>query len=71
MAMQAGPQTDLPAQVPDFVGNILAEVSFAAGGESGGLGEAISGMTPGGSEAGAAENTMSATNGTADNALSK
>ena len=31
MAMQAGPPTDLPAQVPDFVGNILAEVSSAAG----------------------------------------
>jgi hypothetical protein len=56
MAMQAGPPTDLPAQVPDFVGNILAEVNSMAGGESGGLGETISGMTPGGSEAGATEN---------------
>jgi len=56
MAMQAGPPTDLPAQVPDFVSNILAEVSSMVGGESGGLGETISGMTPGGSEAGAAEN---------------
>jgi hypothetical protein len=51
MAMQAGPPSDLPAQVPDFVLNILSEISSSAGGESGGLGETISGLTPGGSEA--------------------
>ncbi|MDT3435746.1 hypothetical protein [Haloarcula sp. 1CSR25-25] len=69
--MQAGPPTDLPGQVPDFVGDILAEVSSMAGGESSVLGESISGMTPDGSEAGAAENASSAVNGAADNAPGK
>lgn len=49
MVLQAGPPSDLPAQVPDFVLEILREIS-AGGGESGGLGETISGLTPGGSE---------------------
>jgi hypothetical protein len=48
MALQAGPPSDLPAQVPDFVLQILSEISSSAGGESGGLGETISGLTPGG-----------------------
>lgn len=51
MALQAGPPSDLPAQVPEFVLKILNEIGSAAGGESGGLGEAISGLTPGGGEA--------------------
>jgi len=46
---QAGPPSDLPAQVPDFVGDILETVRNAAG-ESG-LGETISELTPGGSDA--------------------
>lgn len=71
MAMQAGPPTDLLAQVPEFVRNILTEISSAVGGESGGLGESISAMTPDGSEAGAAENATSAASGAADNAPSR
>lgn len=47
--LQARPPTDLPAQVPDFVSNILETVSGSAG--DGGLGEAISELTPGGTEA--------------------
>ena len=49
IVLQAGPPTDLPAQVPDFVSSILETVRGSAG--SGGLGETISGMTPGGAEA--------------------
>ena len=63
MALQAGPPTDLPAQVPDFVGNILGEIGSSAGEARDGLGEAISGMTPGGKEATAGAET--ATNETA------
>ncbi|MDZ7849328.1 MAG: hypothetical protein U5K70_00435 [Halodesulfurarchaeum sp.] len=47
--MQAGPPGDLPAQVPDFVSSILDAVKSSIG--EGGLGETISGLTPGGSEA--------------------
>lgn len=46
---QAGPPSDLPAPVPDFVGDILETVRTAAG--EGGLGERISELTPGGTEA--------------------
>ena len=46
---QAGPPNDLPAQVPDFVGDVLDTVRSAAG-ESG-LGETIRELTPGGSDA--------------------
>jgi hypothetical protein len=46
--LQAGPPSDLPAQVPDFVSNILDAVRDSAGGGS--LGERISELTPGGSE---------------------
>lgn len=65
MLMQAGPLADLPTRVPGFVGNVLNEVSSAAGGESGGLSEQISALTPDGSEAtdgtgAAAENTDAA-----------
>lgn len=49
MLLQAGPPADLPAQVPDFVSSILDTVRGSAG--DGGLGEMISGLTPGGSEA--------------------
>ena len=59
LVLQAGPPTDLPAQVPDFVSNILEAVRNATG--DGSLGETISGLTPGGSEtADAAEKTTSA-----------
>lgn len=47
--LQAGPPSDLPAQVPDFVGDILETVRNSAG--DGGLGETISELAPGGSEA--------------------
>ncbi|WP_254272235.1 hypothetical protein [Haloarcula marina] len=50
-AMQAGPPADLPAQVPDFVGDILGEVGSRASEATDGLGETISGLTPGGGEA--------------------
>ncbi|MFW5965271.1 MAG: hypothetical protein ACOCP3_00800 [Halodesulfurarchaeum sp.] len=46
--LQAGPPGDLPAEVPEFVSNILDAVSGSAG--EGGLGETISNLTPGGSE---------------------
>jgi hypothetical protein len=41
-----GPPGGLPAPVPDFVGNILGEIGSALGMD--GLGETISGLTPGG-----------------------
>ncbi|AKH97561.1 hypothetical protein [Halanaeroarchaeum sulfurireducens] len=47
--LQAGPPTDLPAQVPDFVSTILETVRNSAG--DGGLGETISELTPGGTQA--------------------
>ncbi|MEF8772102.1 hypothetical protein [Halodesulfurarchaeum sp.] len=59
IVLQAGPPTDLPAQVPDFVSSILETVRSSAG--EGGLGEIISGLTPGGSEA--AEGTGKAAEG--------
>jgi hypothetical protein len=49
--LQAGPPSELPAQVPEFVLDILSEISAFVGGESGGIGETVSGLTPGGSEA--------------------
>ena len=54
---QAGPPTDLPAQVPDFVSNVLGEIGQSAGDAMNGIGETISGLTPGGGEmpAGAGE----------------
>lgn len=45
LVLQAGPPTDLPAQVPDFVTSILDEINSSVGG----IGEAISELTPGGS----------------------
>ena len=51
MAMQAGPPADLPAGVPDFVTRVLGEIGASAADTAGGLGEAISSLTPGGSEA--------------------
>lgn len=66
MAMQAGPPSDLPAQVPDFVGGILAEISSSAGDASGGIGDAISGLTPGGAET--ADGAGEAASGAAENA---
>lgn len=49
--LQAGPPADLPAPVPDFVGQLLEKIQSAAG--EGGLGEMISEITPGGGEAAA------------------
>ena len=48
--LQGGPPTDLPAQVPDFVSEILSQVGASADG----LGETVSNITPGGSESGVA-----------------
>lgn len=47
MLALAGPPTDMPAQVPGFVGDILAEIGSSAGDAMGGIGETISGLTPG------------------------
>lgn len=49
-ALQAGPPADLPAQVPDFVTDIMDAVRSFDGG--GGLGETIRDLTPGGAEMG-------------------
>lgn len=66
MALQAGPPSDLPAAVPDFVGSILDEVGSSAGEATDGLGETISGLTPGGSEQ--SESVGSAASAAAENA---
>lgn len=50
---QAGPPADLPGPVPDFVGSILREVGASAGDAAGGIGEAVSSLTPGGDDAAA------------------
>ena len=47
-----GPPGGLPAPVPDFVGNILGEIGGSAGDAADGLGETISGLTPGAENAG-------------------
>jgi len=69
MAAQAGPPTDLPANVPGFVSEIMREVGQSAGQSMDGLGETISELTSGGSEAAgnvdAAANASDATTGTA------
>ncbi|MFB6218652.1 MAG: hypothetical protein ABEH77_05650 [Halobacteriaceae archaeon] len=44
----AGPPADLPAPVPDFVGGILDAVRSFLDGSVDNLGEAVSGLTPGG-----------------------
>lgn len=45
---QAGPPSDLPAPVPDFVGDVLGRVrSFVDGGIDS-LGKALRDVTPGG-----------------------
>lgn len=49
VVLQAGPPTDLPAQVPDFVTSILDEISASMGG----IGETVSELTPGGTESAA------------------
>jgi len=51
--LQVGPPADAAAQAPAFVQDILAEVGSSAGDAAGGLGETISEMTPGGSDAAA------------------
>ena len=53
VALQAGPPVDAASQAPAFVQEILAEVGSAAGDAAGGIGETISGLTPGGSDAAA------------------
>jgi hypothetical protein len=66
MALQAGPPSDLPGAVPDFVGGILDEIGASAGEATDGLGETISGLTPGGSET--SESVGSAAGAAAENA---
>lgn len=48
VTLQAGPPTDLPGPVPEFVGDILGAVGSAMGDAAEGLGETISNLTPGG-----------------------
>ncbi|GAB3423613.1 hypothetical protein GCM10027435_29810 [Haloparvum alkalitolerans] len=48
---QAGPPSELPGPVPDFVGDILETVGSSAGDAKDGFGEAIRDLTPGGSDA--------------------
>lgn len=55
---QASPPVDLPAQVPDFVGDLLSEIRSSAGME--GLGETISELTPGGEAASQGDGAASA-----------
>ena len=55
---QASPPVDLPAQVPDFVSDLLSEIRSSAGME--GLGETISELTPGGDAAGQSEGAAGA-----------
>ena len=49
-ALQVGPPADVAAQAPAFVQDILAKIGSTAGDAAGGIGETISGMTPGGSD---------------------
>lgn len=65
LALQAGPPADVAAQAPAFVQEILARVGAATGDAAGGIGETISGMTPGGD---AAEGAGEAASGAAGNA---
>ena len=51
VAMQAGPPGDVASQAPAFVQEILGHVSDTAGDAAGGIGETVSGMTPGGDAA--------------------
>lgn len=51
VAVHATASSDLPAQVPDFVGHILGEIGSTAHGAMDGLGQTISDMTPGGEAA--------------------
>jgi hypothetical protein len=48
----AGPPSDLPGPVPDFVGEVLGAVNGFLSGSIDALGEAVSGLTPGGEAAG-------------------
>lgn len=66
VVMQAGPPTDLPAQVPGFVENILGEVGSSAADAADGIGETISGMTPGGADV--SDGAGDAASGAAENA---
>lgn len=45
-----GPPVDLPDPVPDFVGDILGSIRSFLDGSIDQLGDAVSGLTPGGSE---------------------
>lgn len=58
-----GPPTDVPAQVPDFVGRIHGEILKHLDGGLGGaeLGEAISNLTPGDGSDGSEESTPTPT----------
>jgi len=44
----AGPPTDLPGPVPDFVGDVLGSVRSFLEGSIDNLGKAVSDLTPGG-----------------------
>jgi len=46
---QAGPPTDLPASVPDFVDDVLGSVRSFLDGSVEKLGSTVSDLTPGGS----------------------
>lgn len=48
MALQAGPPADVASQAPGFVQSVLSEIGSMAGDAAGGIGETISGVTPGG-----------------------
>lgn len=45
---QAGPPSDLPGPVPEFVGDVLGAIRSFLDGSIDRLGEAVSGLTPGG-----------------------
>ncbi|MFB6205611.1 MAG: hypothetical protein ABEJ05_03655 [Haloglomus sp.] len=51
----AGPPSDLPGPVPDFVGEIHDTIRGFLNGSVDALGEAVSGVTPGGDEPSPAE----------------
>ncbi len=49
LLVQASPPVDLPAQVPDFVSDLLSEIRSAGSMER--LGETLKELTPGGGDA--------------------
>jgi hypothetical protein len=49
-SVDVGPPGDLPSQVPDFVGDVHDRIGGFLNGSIDSLGEAVSGVTPGGDE---------------------